>query len=353
MRLIPTTFAALAFATVSFAQIPITTVNVCNPSQPAGGPACDANATPPVAPQPQLVPCTPGTNTLANTNWAFNLLGNVKSQIGNLAVAPSGRISGTISTIVVNFNPLSAGAVERLASFAGYIDGLCLAGTNTLAAGTLQISGGLSGSILTWSYPITATIQTNRSISYAVTATDKLNLSRYGALNPSTSNGYGYDRNYVTTGVASQIVSPVACPAPQDLATVLDALSPFGYSNGPGTQVIFKAAAGTGANGVVSGRLLANTNNGTALNSSPNGTESGRYTVYPGCTGFTFNLPLLANGRIIGSNFEAVFSAGDYSKAYILGLNQSGDANILFPASELIRLTGAPALDPWPPVPTR
>ena len=265
MKLFTLTFASMLFATVSFAQIPITTVVVLDPNFPVvPNPPGNSNpARPEVAPQPQLVPCTPTVNTLLNTNWAFNTAGannstgtDGRSQIGTFSVTAGGRgnlaINGTMSTLEVSLPAatFSAGALQRLASFTGSMDGLCLAGTNTLAAGTIQIADGLGGSILTWSYPITATIGLDRSITYAVTAVNLLNFRRYGALDPAQSsagggtnntNGYGYNNTYITAGTANQIVSQLACPLPGFENTVLQ--SAFGYSAGAGTQLIFTAGA--------------------------------------------------------------------------------------------------------------
>ena len=115
---------------------------------------------------------------------------------------------------------------------------------------------------------------------------------------------------------------------------------------------------GPGAVGTVTGRLIANNNNGGVTTTgnpfptNPNGTEVGTYQVYPGCTGFTMNFPLIVGGLIIGSNFEGVFAAGDFSRLFILGLNQAGDAGTVFGAIPLTRNTSAPVLDPFPPVPT-
>ena len=297
------------------AQIPITTVSSSTP--------------PAVAPQPQLVPCVPVLNTLANTNWAFFDSGTTVAQIGTFSVAASGRISGTITT-----NSLGT-IIERRASFNGSMDGLCLAGTNILAAGTLQISGGLSGQILTWSYPITATISGDRSvITYAVTSTTTLNLRQYGALNPSGTNGYAYNGTYATTGTAAQINGQLACPTPEN--SVLD--TPFGYGAGARTQLIFRA--GTGLVGSVTGNL--NANNGV---NNPQPVETGGYQVYAGCTGFTMNIPNIRGGLIVGSNFEGVFAAGDFSGAYILPTNADGVAYTL------TRLSATPEF--LTPIPTR
>ena len=309
----------------------------------------------------------PTVNTLANTNWAFNTSGSgtdARFQIGTFSVGNRGIvISGTMSTLEVVFGAaFSGGALQRLATFTGSMDGLCLAGTNTLAAGTVQIADGLGGSILTWSYPITATIGLDRSITYAVTAVNLLNFRRYGALDPAqssagggtnTTNGYGYNNTYITAGTANQLVSQLACP-PGAESTVLSSL--FGYSRAPGTQLNF--TPGPGSVGTVTGRLFANNNNGGVTTNgnpfptNPNGTEVGTYQVYPGCTGFTMNFPLIVGGLIIGSNFEGVFAAGDFSRLFILGLNQAGDGGTIFGAITLTRNTSAPVLDPFPPVPT-
>ena len=363
MKLFTLLFATTVFATVSFAQIPITTVNVCPTPAIPGGPVCNPASGGPVAPQPQLVPCVPTVNTLANTNWAFNTSGSgtdARFQIGTFSVGNRGIvISGTMSTLeVVLGAAFSGGALQRLATFTGSMDGLCLAGTNTLAAGTIQIADGLGGSILTWSYPITATIGLDRSITYAVTAVNLLNFRRYGALDPAQSsagggtnntNGYGYNNSYITAGTANQIVSQLACPLPGFENTVLQ--SAFGYSAGAGTQLIFTAGA-PGQQGTVTGRLRANNNNGGGGQAQPNGTEVGTYQVYPGCTGFTMNFPLIVGGLIIGSNFEGVFAAGDFSRLFILGLNQAGDGGTIFGAITMGRNISAPVLDPFPPVPT-
>ena len=362
MKFFTLLFATTVFATVSFAQIPITTVNVCPTPAIPGGPVCNPAAGGPVAPQPQLVPCVPTVNTLANTNWAFNTFGGGtggRAQIGTFSVGNRGIvISGTMSTLEVSFRPFSGGALQRLASFTGSMDGLCLAGTNTLAAGTIQIADGLGGSILTWSYPITATIGLDRSITYAVTAVNSLIFSRYSALDPAgrftnLTNGYGYNDTYATSGTANQLVSQLACP-PGAESTVLSSL--FGYSRAPGTQLNF--TPGPGSVGTVTGRLIANNNNGGVTTNgnpfptNPNGTEVGTYQVYPGCTGFTMNFPLIVGSLIIGSNFEGVFAAGDFSRLFILGLNQAGDGGTIFGAITLTRNTSAPVLDPFPPVPT-
>ncbi len=360
--------ASMLFATVSFAQIPITTNNACDPSLPPGGPACSTTATPPTAPQPQLVPCTPTVNTLLNTNWAFNTGTSTgtdgRAQIGTFSVTAGGRgnlaINGTMSTLEVPFGAaFSGGALQRLASFTGSTDGLCLAGTNILAAGTIQVADGLGGFLLTWSYPITATIQLNRSVTYAVTAVNVLNFSRYGALDQAgrltnNTNGYGYNNTYITGGTANQIVSQLACPVGAE-NTILQ--SAFGYGAGAGTQLIFTSTPGQ-QSGTVTGRLRANNNGGPTSNNNgstqaqPNGTEVGSYMVYPNCTGFCMNFPLIVGGLIIGSSWEGVFAAGDNSRIFILGLNQSGDAGTIFGGITLTRLTSAPVLDPFPPVPT-
>ena len=363
-------FAATVFATVSFAQIPITTVNVCPTPAIPGGPVCNPAAGGPVAPQPTFVPCTPIVNTLLNTNWAFNYNNSTgpdnRFQIGTFAVTIGGRanlvINGTMSTAEgsIFVGPGGGlGALQRLASFTGSMDALCLSGTNTLAAGTIQIADGLGGSILTWSYPITATIGLDRSITYAVTAVNLLNFRRYGALDPAqssagggtnTTNGYGYNNTYTTAGTANQIVSQLACPLPGLENTVLQ--SAFGYSAGAGTQLIFTAGAPGQQSGTVTGRLRPNNNNGGAGQAQPNGTEVGSYMVYQNCTGFCMNFPLIIGGLIIGSNFEGVFAAGDFSRFILLGLNQPSDAGAILPSATWTRNNTAPVLDPFPPVPT-
>ena len=357
MKLFTLSFAAMLFGAVSFAQIPITTNNVCDPSLPPGGPTCSITAIGPSAPQPQLVPCIPTVNTLANTSWAYNLAGGgTLRQIGNFTISVGGRgnslLSGTMTTT------RSSIAIQRLASFVGSIDGLCLAGTNILAAGTIQIADGLGGSILTWSYPITATIQLDRRVTYAVTSTATLNLRRYGALDPpqssaggTTTDGYAYDNAYATVGTALQIVSPLACPANPN--SVLE--SAFGYGAGlinstggggsnAGTQLIF--TAGTGPSGTVTGRLLPNNNNGSTF-ANPEGTQVGSYMVYQNCTGFCMNFPVIIGGVIFGASFEGVFAAGDFSRAYIIATNASTGLNPYL----LTRLGAAPVLDPFPAVP--
>lgn len=383
MKLFTLSFAAMLFATVSFAQIPITTNNACDPSLPPGGPACSTTATPPTAPQPQMVPCTPAANTLLNTNWAFRTNGTGQTAATALAPANDNRwhigtfsitgrggnlaVNGTMSTTESSTPPLSLGTLQRLASFTGSIDGLCLAGTNTLAAGTIQVADGLGGFLLTWSYPITATIQLNRTVTYAVTAVNVLNFSRYGALDPiqffvnsgrNDTNGYGYNNSYTVAGTANQIVSQLACPVGAE-NTILQ--SAFGYSAGAGTQLIFTATPGQ-QSGTVTGRLRANANNGassgppnnTNVQAQPNGTEVGSYMVYPNCTGFCMNFPLIVGGLIVGSSWEGVFAAGDFSRVFIMAMSLTGDAgtNGIIGPIVLNRNTSAPVLDPFPPVPT-
>ena len=299
-------------------------------------------------------------NTLANptTSWAYNLAGGgTLRQIGNFTILAGGRgnlvLTGTMTTTRVSTT------IQRLAPFVGSINGLCLAGTNILAAGTIQFADGLGGSILTWSYPITATIQLDRRVTYAVTSTATLNLRRYGALDPpqssaggTTTDGYAYDNAYATGGTALQIVSPLACPANPN--SVLE--SAFGYGAGlinstggggsnAGTQLIF--TAGTGPVGTVTGQLNPNNNNGSPT-SSPQPTETGSYMVYANCTGFCFNFPVMAGGLILGANFEGVFAAGDFSRAYIIATNASAGLTPYL----LTRLTSAPVLAPFPAVPT-
>lgn len=363
-------FAATVFATVSFAQIPITTVNVCPTPAVPGGPACSTSASGPVAPQPTFVPCTPAVNTLLNTNWAFTYNASTgtdnRSQIGTFGVTLGGRgnlaINGTMSTLEITLPAATfgAGALQRLASFTGSMDALCLAGTNTMAAGAIQIADGLGGSILTWSYPITATIQLDRTITYAITltaglpTTNLLNISRYGALDrpglgTNLTNGYGYNNTYITGGTANQIAAPLtACPAPGSENSALTSL--FGFSSGAGTQLVF-TPNGLGQPGTVTGRFRANANNGGGGQAQPNGTEVGTYQVYPGCTGFTMNFPLIFGGLIIGSNFEGVFAAGDFSRLFFLALNQAGDAGTLLVSATWTRNGVPPVLDPFPAVP--
>ena len=407
MKLFTLSFAAMLFGAVSFAQIPITTNNVCDPSLPPGGPACSITATGPLAPQPQLVPCTPTTNTLLNTNWAFTTSApgpvafraanptaippvtqidqvDGRFQIGTFSITQGGRgltVNGTLSTLdtfsgpnnlppPLNGNRVSGTSLQRLAPFSGSIDGLCIAGTNILAAGTIQIADGLGGSLLTWSYPITATIQLDRRVTYAVTSVTTMNFTRYGALDPpSTTNGYGYDNAYITSGTANQLVGQLPCPVGNE-NSVLDTGSPFGFGVGTsaanalttGTQLVFKP--GFGPQGIVTGNLSGNDNNGRTngsptvspnpgnINAQPQPTETGNYDVYRGCSGFHMNFPLIRNGLIIGSNFEGVFADGTFSRLFILGLNQSADANVVVGPITLFRLTAAPVLAPFPAVPT-
>ena len=359
MKLFTISVAATLFATFSFAQIPITTVVELDPTHPvAPNPPGNGNPDAPLsAPQPQLVPCTPTLNTLASTTWGFNIqaLQFVSIQaIGTMAIAPGSRgnlsTSGTITATTNNT------VIERLAPFTGSMDGLCLAGTNILAAGTMQISDGLSGTIMTWSYPITATIKLDRSIVYAVTATDTLNLRPYGTLNPSNSNGYAYNNNYYVVGSANQIVSPLACPVPANL--VLESAFGYGVAIAPvtgiapsnaGTQLVFKA--GTGATGTVTGQMVANNNNGGPI-ANPEPTETGTYQVYPNCTGFSMTFPILIGGQIYGANFEGVFASGNYSTAYIIATNKGIESGTQIGLRLLNRLTAAPVLAPFPPVPT-
>ena len=358
MKLFTIFAAAALLATVSFAQIPITTVLELDPTRPiAPNPPGNSNPDAPLsAPQPQLVPCTPTLNTLVGTTWGFNLVGSGGNYgaIGTMVIAPGTR--GNLSTSGTITSTSGNTVIERLAPFTGLMDGLCLAGTNILAAGTMQIADGLSGTIMTWSYPITATIKLDRSIVYAVTATDTLNLRPYGALNPSNSDGYGYNNTYYAAGLANQIVSPLACPVPANL--VLE--SAFGYGvGGPivtgvapsnaGTQLVFKA--GAGATGTVTGQMLANNNNGGPT-TSPEPSETGSYQVYPNCTGFSMTFPILFGGQIYGANFEGVFASGNYSTAYIIATNKGIDNGGFIGLRLLTRLTTAPVLAPFPPVPT-
>ena len=77
MKFLTLPFASILFATVSLAQIPMTTVVLLDPTVPVTpntpGTANSSNNV--SAPQPQLVPCTPTLNTLAGTTWGFNLVG--------------------------------------------------------------------------------------------------------------------------------------------------------------------------------------------------------------------------------------------------------------------------------------
>lgn len=299
--------AATLLSSVLTAQIPITTVNT-----PAGSG--------PVAPQPQLVPCVPTLDSLNNTSWGFFNNGGSIAEIGNFSVTrPASGRGGLLVNGTLTMNRL--GTVFRLISFVGSIDYLCLAGTNIAAAGTLQIADGIGGQIMTWSYPITATIGADRSITYAVTSTSTLNLRRYGALDPvgvggtNGTDGYSYGSNtYASTGTATLTTGQLPCPVPPN--SVLDTLAPLGYSAGAGTSLVFKA--GTGPVGTVTGNIIAN---GA---SDPQGSETGSYQVYPNCTGFTMNIPYLRNGVMVGANFEGVFVTGNFSRFFILPHNVDG-----------------------------
>lgn len=336
MKLFTASLAATLFTTVSFAQIPITTVG------PAPG-------TPQTAPQPQLVPCVPANNSLLGTSWAFNDIGGNIAQIGTFAVSASTGRGGLAVTGNVTTNSLGT-LLGRLAPFTGVIDTLCLAGTNVAAAGTLQISDGIGGQIFTWSFPITATIGADRSVTYAVTSVTTMNLRRYGALDPAGSapnngnstDGYSYaSGTYATSGVANLIQNQLACPVPAN-ASLGPAFSPFGFAvsfgggSSVGTVLNFD---GVGPIGTVVGNLFLNTPN------NPQPTETGSYQVYPGCTGFVMNIPYLRGGRIVGANFEGVFAAGDFSRAFILPQNTDGAS------FTLTRGTGP--LPVQPPLPTR
>ena len=108
--------------------------------------------------------------------------------------------------------------------------------------------------------------------------------------------------------------------------------------------------AGTGPLGLVTGQLLPNNNNGTP-GSDPQPTETGNYAVYANCTGFSLNFPVLIGGVISGANFEGVFAAGDFSRAYIIATNSNVGGLGLVPYL-LTRLGAAPVLAPFPAVPT-
>lgn len=300
---------------VVHAQIPITTVNT-----PPG--------TLPIAPQPQLVPCAPSNNALLGTKWAFNDIGDSVAQIGTFAITASTGRGGLAVTGNVTTNRLGT-LLGRLAPFIGVIETLCLANTNTAAAGTLQIGDGLGGQIFTWSYPITATIGVNRSVTYTVTSVSTMNLRRYGALDPvgpppnntNNTNGYSYaSSTYATSGTATLITGQLPCPVPPN-AALGPLLSPFGFAvsfggaSSVGTVLNFD---GLGPIGTVKGNLFLNTSN------NPQPTETGSYQVYPGCTGFVLNIPYLRGGVMVGANFEGVFASGNFSTAFILPHNATG-----------------------------
>jgi len=306
MKLFAISLASTLFATVSFAQIPIT-----------------ASPTPPTPPQPTLNNCSAPANTSLNgTTWAFNDIGKNIAQIGLFTINPGGSITGRRTT-----NSLGT-ILERLADFAGQIDIACLEGTNTPAAGTLQLGGGIGGQIFTWSFPITATPGPNGTYIYTVTSVTTMNLRPYGALDPAgpppgTNNtfGYGFNGNvYATSGVANRIVGQVPCPDPKDAALDIFALNGYNAAlsqpsaKSTGTLMRFiSTPVNRRGGGTVTGNLLKDQY-----------ATTGAYEVYFGCTGFSMNIAFYRNGILTPSNFEGVFASGDFSRVFILPTDTDG-----------------------------
>lgn len=290
---------AILWTAVSFAQIPIS---------------------PSTAPQPQLVPCSPSPNSLIGETWSFFTFGPVIEQVGQFTIQAGSRggpglsITGNQTTDVFNGFPFASTLLERMMPFGGSIDTLCLAGTNTLAGGTLQIADGLAGQILTWSFPISFSGGT-----FNVTSVSTMNLRQYGAVDPvrPANSTVAGSRFPATLGTAVLIMGQVPCPANPNLALDIS-VAPHGFTVAatpdmfglpPGTLTF---TAGSGPVGTVTGTIFGNTA------SNPQPVETGTYQVLPGCTGFVFSLPEFVFGFMFPTNFDGVFAAGDFSKAFFV-----------------------------------
>ena len=302
-KLLTLSVAAILCTALSFAQIPVS---------------------PSTAPQPQLVPCSPNPNPLIGETWAFNDVGPAVAQVGTFTIQAGGRRTSDGLSITGTQTSNSVGnLIERLMPFTGSIDTLCLAGTNTLAAGTLQIADGLIGEIFTWSFPISFSGGT-----FNVTSMTTMNLRLFGALDPAGLNTNNtvvasdpFGGIFASTGTANLVTNQVPCPANPNLALDVS-VAPHGFTvtlnNGsivPGTLTFI---AGTGPVGTVTGNLIGNSS------SNPQPTETGTFQVLPGCTGFVFNIPFIRGGRMFGSTFDGVFAAGDFSKAFFVAEQAGG-----------------------------
>ena len=193
MKFLTIPFASLLFATVSFAQIPMTTVVLVDPTIPVtpNTPGTSNSSNNVSAPQPLLVPCTGTADPLNNTKWAFSD-SSVSTEVGMFSIMrPLGGRGGlaVTGTLTGRIN----GMVYRLAPFTGSIDYTCIASNPTIpAAGTFYINDGIGGQIFTYAFPITATIGLDRSVTYAVTSITTLNFRRFGAIGNSSTDGYSY-----------------------------------------------------------------------------------------------------------------------------------------------------------------
>lgn len=255
----------------------------------------------------QSVPCSPPTDPLNGTNWAFHAestsRGPSSALVGTFSVVRTAgyrRSSDAVLNLVGTMTINVADKVFRLASTTGQVSYNCAAGTNTPpTGGTLQFSDGADASF--WSFTFNAALST-------MTMTNDYFLDP-GQFPPNPTPLL----QRLRAGVANRIDNPLPCPNP---SAILDV--PLGWA--------FLSSSIAGGNISSSGTIFAKASSGFVqgnISTTVGGDLSyrfadtyGTYQVYPGCTGGNISFQV----GPVSADYEFVFSKGDYTSLYLLSI---------------------------------